>query len=141
VLLGGNAQSYDSFGGKAFPCVPGGGDIFGCEPCAFDTASASDAGRAGADAVGFLTVQEFLANLAPPASPSEHKYEASDNETASADQVAVQHHVPFIAFRAISDGSPDPLMLPGYPSQFFVYYQLAAENAQTAALAFISHWH
>ncbi len=31
-------------------------------------------------------------------------------------------------------------MLPGYPSQFFVYYQLAAENAAIAARAFIRQW-
>jgi nucleoside phosphorylase len=137
VIIGGNAQSYDTFGGKAFPCVPGGGDIFGCEPCAFDPSSASDAGRSVTAAVSFATLQEFESNFGPAASPSETGYEASDNETASADEVAVHHNLPFIAFRAISDGSPDPLMLPGYPSQFFVYYQLAAENAQIAALAFI----
>jgi nucleoside phosphorylase len=140
MIIGGSAQSYDSFGGKAFPCVPGGGDIFGCEPCAFGTSSATDAGRSVTAAVSLATLQEFESNLGPAASPSETNYEASDNETASADQVAQHHHLPFIAFRAISDGSPDPLMLPGYPSQFFVYYQLAAENAQIATLAFIRHW-
>jgi len=63
---------------------------------------------------------------------SGENYVASDNETAATALVAQQHKVPFIGFRAISDGTPDPLMLPGYPSQFFVYYQLAAENAAIA---------
>jgi hypothetical protein len=47
---------------------------------------------------------------------------------------------PFIGFRGISDGSPDPLMLPGFPSQFVVYDQLAADNSATMALALIRAW-
>jgi nucleoside phosphorylase len=140
VIVGGRGQSYDTFNGKAFPCVPAGGDVFGCEPCAYTASSTSDTHRTLADVVPFLTLQAFLSNLGPAASPSEKNYEASDNETAATHLVAVQHKTPFIAFRAISDGTPDPLMLPGYPSQFFVYYQLAAENAAIAARAFIRHW-
>jgi nucleoside phosphorylase len=139
VIIGGSGQSYDTFGGHEFPCVPGGGDIFGCEPCPYVLQSVSDAPRAATDMAGIIGPQFFLDNL-QPASPSEKNYEVSDNETASADQVAVAHGVAFIAFRAISDGSPDPLMLPGYPSQFFAYYQLAADNAAHTALAFLRAW-
>ena len=137
ILIGGDAQSYDNFGGKAFPCVPGGGDIFGCEPCPYATGSVSDVGRAVHDAVPLINPAFIFANLGPAAAPSEKSYVASDNETAAAAVVAQQHKAPFLAFRAISDGTPDPLHLPGYPSQFFVYYQLAAENAALAARTFV----
>jgi len=58
--------------------------------------------------------------------------------------VAQRKVVPFIGFRAASDGPSntpgsggDPLMLPGFPAQFVVYKQLAADNAATAAIAFL----
>jgi nucleoside phosphorylase len=47
------------------------------------------------------------------------------------------HGVPFIGFRGISDGTADPLMLPGFPSQFFVYTQLAANNSAKVLQAFV----
>src|SRR6266478_7552022 len=31
VIFGGHDVSGDPFGGSAFPCMPGGGEIFGCE--------------------------------------------------------------------------------------------------------------
>ena len=43
-----------------------------------------------------------------------------------------------IGFRGISDGTADPLMLPGFPSQFFVYTQIAANNAAKMTLAFVN---
>ena len=55
-------------------------------------------------------------------------------------KVAARSGVPFIAFRSLSDGKGDPLMLPGFPFQFFVYRQLAADNAATMALAFLKAW-
>ncbi len=45
--------------------------------------------------------------------------------------------VPFLAFRAVSDGEGDPLGLPGFPSQFFAYYELAARNAASATIALL----
>lgn len=60
--------------------------------------------------------------------------------------VAESHGACFIGFRAASDGPSggptdayggDPLMLPGFPSQFFLYRQLAANNAATVTLAFL----
>jgi hypothetical protein len=54
--------------------------------------------------------------------------------------VAAANHVPIIGFRAASDGGGDPLMLPGFPFQFFVYRQLAADNAARSALAFLAAW-
>ena len=61
-------------------------------------------------------------------------------ETAAVARVAAEKHVPFIGFRALSDGLGDPLMLPGFPAQFFVYRQYAAENAAAVELAFLSSW-
>ena len=45
--------------------------------------------------------------------------------------------LPFIAFRAVSDGEGDPLGVPGFPAQFFAYYRLAARNATAATVAFL----
>jgi nucleoside phosphorylase len=64
----------------------------------------------------------------------------SDDETGAVGAVANSHQVPFIGFRGISDGSPDPLMLPGFPAQFVVYDQLAADNAAAMTLAFVRAW-
>ena len=61
-------------------------------------------------------------------------------ETAAIAREATKRGVPFIAFRATSDGAGDPLMLPGFPSEFFVYYRLAAHNAAAAAIAFLEHF-
>jgi hypothetical protein len=48
--------------------------------------------------------------------------------------------VPFIGFRAVSDGGGDPLHLPGFPVQFFYYRQLAADNAARVTLAFLARF-
>src|SRR5438105_1646336 len=33
IIVGGDGLSSDPFGGRAWPCIPGGGDGFGCVPC------------------------------------------------------------------------------------------------------------
>jgi len=60
-----------------------------------------------------------------------------DMETAAVAREAAARHIPFIGFRAVSDGSPDPLGLSGFPGQFFAYYRFAAHNAAAAAAAFL----
>jgi nucleoside phosphorylase len=60
-----------------------------------------------------------------------------DMETAAIAREAVARGVPFIAFRAVSDGAGDPLGLPGFPTQFFAYYPLAARNAAAATIGFL----
>jgi hypothetical protein len=40
----------------------------------------------------------------------------------------------------LSDGKGDRLNLPGFPFQFFYYYQLAADNAALVARAFLHSW-
>ena len=60
--------------------------------------------------------------------------------TALTGAVASSHGVPFIGFRGGSDGGGDPLMLPGFPFQFFFYKQIAADNAATATIDFLRAW-
>ncbi|VBA41032.1 hypothetical protein LAUMK13_03359 [Mycobacterium innocens] len=40
----------------------------------------------------------------------------------------------------MSDGPGDPLNLPGFPFQFLLYKQIAAENAALVAQAFLQNW-
>jgi nucleoside phosphorylase len=140
VRVGGSGYTTDPFGGYSVPCVPGGGDIAGCEPCVLQGNPAYDsedfANRAPQDAsAGFLQAT-FAAN----SGPSDDNVVASDEETASVATVARRHHVPFLGIRAVSDGAGDPLHLPGFPAQFFVYRQLAADNAAAVTIAFLHRW-
>lgn len=138
IIVGGDGKSADPFGGHAFLCIPGGGDVFGCRPCR--------APLAAPDVEGFVSrvlplvdpafIRAFFSSPPPPTSA----YTAEDEETAAVARVATRNRIPFIAFRALSDGLGDPLMLPGFPYQFFVYKQLAADNAATVALAFLEAW-
>lgn len=141
VEVGGTGLSNDGFGGRAVPCTAQASDVAGCWPCPFpDPQAANQAETLTASAPPFLQPQWIVgypsASAAPPGT-----YVSSDNETASAFAVAAAHHVPFIGFRAASDGGGDPLHLPGFPAQFFVYKQLAADNAAATALAFLAAWH
>jgi hypothetical protein len=60
-----------------------------------------------------------------------------DMETAAIAREASARGLPFVAFRAASDGSEDPLGLTQPFAQFFVYYNLASRNAATATVAFL----
>jgi nucleoside phosphorylase len=62
---------------------------------------------------------------------------AVDMETTAVAREAEARGLPFIAFRAASDGEGDPLSLPGFPAQFFAYYRLAARNAAAVTIAFL----
>lgn len=141
VEVGGTGLSKDGFGGRVVPCVPSGSDLLGCWPCRFaDTATDAQVGNLGATAPPFLQaafVLDYGKNSAAPPGT----FVSSDNETAAVFAVAARHRVPFIGFRAASDGGGDPLHLPGFPVQFFVYKQLAADNAASTALAFLRAWH
>ncbi|WAJ43208.1 hypothetical protein OK015_18540 [Mycobacterium sp. Aquia_216] len=65
---------------------------------------------------------------------------ATDSETAAAQAVADAHGIPFLGIRGISDGPGDPLRLPGFPFQFFVYHKVAAANAARVTAAFLQSW-
>jgi hypothetical protein len=139
VILGGDGRSSDPFGGRAFPCIPGGGDVFGCEACRAPVHQPPDLARFVNGAIPFVDPNFFLGYFqAPPDTPA--GFDADDMETAAVARVAVSNTIPFIAFRALSDGLGDPLMLPGFPAQFFVYREMAAENAGAVAFAFLRAW-
>ena len=115
LVVGGGGESADPFGNGAFPCSRG--DVFGCD--AIDPPAAGlQRNTAGAETDERPLIQ--------------------DMETAAVAQIAAERGVPFIAFRAVSDGAGDPLNLRGFPDQFYAYYPLAAHNAAAAAEAFVS---
>lgn len=130
VIVGGDGMSSDGNNGEASPCLPGGGDLMGCQPC-----TAPD--RLPPETDGFpLSILRFLNSGASPVSSK--TYDAVDQETAAVQVVADDAGIPFIGFRGISDGPGDPLHLPGFPAQFFVYKQIAADNVATVVAAFLA---
>ena len=133
VVVGGVGQSSDPFGDTPFPCQADGGDVFGCDVVSVENSepspAPSPASGAGEGSLGAL--QGTLAT-ADPEAPI-----VDDMETAAVAREAAARGIPFIAFRAVSDGAGDPLGLPGFPAQFFAYYRLAAHNAAAAAVAFL----
>ncbi|MHB8512252.1 MAG: 5'-methylthioadenosine/S-adenosylhomocysteine nucleosidase family protein [Actinomycetota bacterium] len=135
VFIGGDGFSSDPFGGRRLPCFAG--DVFGCEPCRAPSHSVPDAMTFANDAIPFIDPSFFIGYFNQPTVSG---YDAQDMETAAVAKVASDNNIPFIAFRAQSDGKGDPLMLPGFPFQFFVYRQYAAENAGAEALAFLQKW-
>lgn len=136
IEVGGKGQTTDPFSGRALPCAPGGGDVFGCEPCILQTQAGPQTTRFATGVVPFID-PAFFAGY----STAEGKgYVAEDEETAAVAKVAAAHHLPFLGFRAVSDGGGDPLGLPGFPVQFFYYRQLAADNAALATRAFLTRW-
>ena len=109
VVLGGHGTSDDPYDGAA-PCLPGGGDVVGCELPPIGATIA--AGSAVPDVV--------------------------DMETAAVVAVATERGVPFLAMRAVSDGAGDPQGDRGFPQQFFDYYRLAANNAGIVTRAVVA---
>jgi len=118
VAVGGVGESGDPFGGTALSCTEGGDDVFGCDASA-EFSSSFPVAPAGLVVAGARDAT------------------AVDMETAAVAAEARARGLPFIAFRAVSDGEGDPLDLPGFPFQFFAYYRLAARNAAAAAAAFV----
>ena len=139
VVVGGDGASSDPFGGKAVPCLPGGGDIAGCAPCLLPSAAPQDAGAFAEHAPSLADPSFFQALLQPPPAATEG-VDSSDEETAAVARIADEHRVPFLGIRAVSDGAGDPLHLPGFPAQFFVYRQLAGNNAAAVTIAFLRRY-
>jgi nucleoside phosphorylase len=140
VEVGGDGLSSDGFGTRALPCSPAVNDVFGCWPCPFpDTAAATQATNLATTVPPFVD-PSFVTGYEAASTPPPGNYVSEDMETAAVFSIAAAHHVPFIGFRAASDGGGDPLMLPGFPAEFFVYRQLAADNAAAVALAFLQAW-
>jgi nucleoside phosphorylase len=111
VVLGGHGVSDDPYDGAA-PCLPGGGDVVGCELPPLATGGSVAAAEAVPDVV--------------------------DMETAAVAAATAERGVPFLAMRAVSDGAGDPLGDRGFPQQFFDYYRLAADNAAIVTRAVLA---
>ena len=140
VFVGGDGRSSDPFGGKAFPCVPLGGDVFGCEACRAPKKAPPDFIRFLKRMPAILDPNLVNAFFEFQNAPVTGTLDAEDMETAAVARVAQEAGKPFIGFRAASDGAGDPLMLPGFPIQFLVFRQLAADNAAIVTLAFLEAW-
>lgn len=123
LSVGGVGHSGDTFNGQAYGCSADGGAVYGCdiEPAA----AMSGPGQAPPVPPG---------TTAPPEGPLPY---VKDMETAAVAREAHARALPFIGFRAASDGAQDPLGLTEPFAQFFVYYRLASDNAATATVAFL----
>ena len=138
VFVGGDGSSFDNNNGQAFPCIPNGGGVFGCQPRSAPDRSLRYTGNFF-QAAGPWLKNGLISNL-NIASTADPAFDATDNETAAAQAVAYAHGVPFLAIRGISDGAGDPLRLPGFPFQFFFYKRIAANNAARVTAAFLVSW-
>ena len=137
LVVGGEGASADNNNGTAFPCIPNGGDVFGCQPCTAPDRSLFYTGNFF-QAAGPWLVKGLVGNL--NITQQNPAFDATDNETAAVQAVADAHGVPFLGIRGMSDGQGDPLHLPPFPVSFFYYKQLAAVNAARTAAAFLKAW-
>lgn len=138
LIVGGDGYSWDNNNGVAFPCIPNGGDVFGCQPHKAPDRSRRHTGNFAQAAVPWLR-SALISNL-NIASAADPAFDATDMETAAAQAVADRHGVPFIGIRSITDGLGDPIHLPGFPFQFFCYKRIAAHNAARVTSAFLQSW-
>lgn len=138
IVVGGDGCSWDNNNGVAFPCIPNGGDVFGCQPRSAPDRSLRYTGNFR-HASGRWLRSALISNMRI-VSTSDPAYAATDMETAAAQTVADAHGVPFLGIRGITDGPGDPLHLPGFPFQFFCYKRIAADNAARVTAAFLRSW-
>jgi len=137
VNPGDEGHSTDPYSGRAVPCFEPGTFLLGCESCGAPLVVPG----MGGDPTAFLDPSFFEQLFASFTAGSAGSAVIQDMETAGVARVAAEKHIPFIAFRGVSDGRGDPLMLPPVPYlQFTVYQQLAADNAAAVALAFLAAW-
>ncbi|WP_208300474.1 5'-methylthioadenosine/S-adenosylhomocysteine nucleosidase [Mycobacterium sp. DL592] len=140
VVVGGDGASDDNNGGTAFPAIPLGGAVFGPQPCGAPDYSPLSTGNF-VRAIGPFLARGLISNITGLLTNTNPPVDAVDQETAAAQQVADAYGVPFLGIRGISDGAGDPLNLPGIPFlQFFVYRQIAADNAAIVTEALLGHW-
>src|SRR5438132_10533315 len=137
VHPGDEGYSSDPYGGRPVPCFTPGGNLLGCAACG---APPGAPGFRSAP-TPFLDPNFFLGLFQSFAPGEGGSAVIQDMETAAVARIATEKQLPFIAFRGVSDGRGDPLMLPPIPYlQFAVYQQLAADNAASATLAFLAAW-
>lgn len=146
VIVGGLGHSGDPFNGRAVPCFSPGPGLLGCEACGAPlSVSTSSVTGFVSGSEPFLDPQfyaDLLEYFSSPASGGETPI-VGDMETAAVAKLAEQSDIPFIAFRAVSDGGGDPIFasaILGFPVQFLIYQQLAADNAATVVLEFLERW-
>ena len=147
LVVGGLGSSADPFGGRAVPCVgPPGPSLLGCEACGAPINTSPDLLGTVEGVVPFLDptfYTDLLTYFSSPGDGSGETPVVGDMETAAVAKLAAENHIPFLAFRAVSDGGGDPLVataLIGFPVQFLVYQQLAADNAGGVATEFLNRW-
>jgi nucleoside phosphorylase len=139
LFVGGDGSSDDNNNGTAFPAIPLGGDVFGPQPCRAPDFTPLFTGNFF-QALGPFLAFGLLSNITGFLTDVPPAVDAVDQETAAAQQVADAHGIPFLGIRGMSDGPGDPLNLPGYPFSFFVYKQIAADNAAIVTEAFLGNW-
>jgi nucleoside phosphorylase len=120
IAVGGLGRSDDPFSGGTFPCTPGGDDLFGCDVPQGTVALSGENPHAAEGSIATSASEPVVVDM----------------ETAAIAREATASGLPFIAFRAASDGEEDPLMLAPF-QQFLVYYRLAARNAAASTMAFL----
>jgi nucleoside phosphorylase len=138
LVCGGDGCSYDNNNGQAFPCIPNGGRVFGCQARKVPDRSFFYTGNFFQAAWPWL--KHGLISNANFVSSADPAFDATDSETAAVQAVADAHGVPFLGIRGMSDGPGDPLHLPGFPFQFFVYKKVAAANAARVTATFLQNW-
>jgi nucleoside phosphorylase len=137
VNRGDEGHSSDPYGDRAVPCLTPGDDLLGCAACGAPPGTPG----VGSDPTPFVDPNFFLDLFQSFASNGSSSAVIQDMETATVARIATEKRIAFIAFRGVSDGRGDPLMLPPIPyDQFVVYQQLAADNAAAATLAFLAAW-
>jgi nucleoside phosphorylase len=164
VIVGGVGQT-DNTGGSD-RCLAEGGMLEGCNPCPpgatpatvgsgvtdgarTPAAAAKLASLAAKNGVLVPNAAKLLSRVTAPSPParrrastgsdtaSSARYVADDQQTTASMLAAQTHHVPFIAFRGISDTSAVGNL---WPFEWLVYQQLAADNAAVAARLWIGAW-
>lgn len=139
IVVGGTGVTGDTYGGKALPCGPGAGDVFGCQPCLAPGSAPEDAAGFATSVPTYLDPGFFAAFFTPP-DETTTDHVAQDQETGAVLAVARDNDTPFLGIRGVSDGAEDPLHLPGFPFQFFAYRHLAADNAAAVTVDFLADW-
>lgn len=137
--VGGDGSSGDYNNGSAFPAVPLGGAVFGARPRSAPDFSPLSSGNF-VSAVGPFLTRGIVGNVKGIRAAVNPPVDAVDQETAAAQEVADAKGIRFLGIRGMSDGPGDPLKLPGYPFTFFVYKQIAADNAGIVTEAFLRKW-
>ena len=143
IRPGGTGSSSDFYGDRAVPCLSSAGGLLGCEACGAPLNESPDVERFVMASIPFFVPRPFVLDLISSGSGGGGPSVVGDQETAAAARVADEKAIPFLAFRAVSDGAGDPNPITesaGFPVQFFVYQQLAADNAAHVALAFLEAW-